>query len=309
MVDLWLQAALVLPLPVARPPATATMAPMDSFTNPVHLSVSLVVFHSDVLRLLQTVNSLGTAVAHARAEGQLGAVSLNLVDNSEDERYAAQVLECVGEVVAGWPQSDFNFAGAEKNLGYGSAHNLAATAVTSELHLVLNPDVDLAEDCLTHGIEDFAAHRGAVLLAPRVFSGRGEQEFLCRRYPSVLVLVLRAFAPRFIQSRFARQLAEYEMHDTCSLEQRAPVPLASGCFMLLRTEVFHKIGGFDDRFFLYFEDYDLCLRLAVEGDLMYQPTMNIVHHGGYAARKGVSHVGMFIRSGLQFFRQYGWRWI
>jgi GT2 family glycosyltransferase len=285
------------------------MGPMDSSSNPIRLSVSLVVYHSDLPRLLQTVDSLCESILHAVAEGNLRAASLVLVDNSEDDIYATQVGEAVSKAVSCCPQLAFTQLRAESNLGYGAAHNLATQEVDSDLHLVLNPDVELAVDSLTLGIDDLVANSSTALLAPTVYSGNGEQEFLCRRYPSVLVLMLRAFAPRFIQSIFSEALADYEMRDICSTEQRAAVPLASGCFMLLRTAAFQAVQGFDSRYFLYFEDYDLCQRLAAEGELIFQPRMSIVHHGGYAARKGAGHVGMFIRSGLRFFRQYGWRWI
>ena len=285
------------------------MGPMDSSSNPIRLSVSLVVYHSDLSRLLQTVDSLCESIRHAVAEGNLGTASLVLVDNSEDETYATQVGEAVSAAVSGCPRLAFTQLRAQSNLGYGAAHNLASKEVDSDLHLVLNPDVELAVDSLTLGIDDLVANSSTALLAPAVYSGNDEQEFLCRRYPSVLVLMLRAFAPRFIQSFCSGVLADYEMRDICSTGQRAAVPLASGCFMLLRTAAFQAVQGFDSRYFLYFEDYDLCQRLAVEGELVFQPRMSIVHHGGYAARKGTGHVGMFIRSGLRFFRQYGWRWI
>jgi GT2 family glycosyltransferase len=267
------------------------------------------VYHSDLARLLQTVDSLCASICHAVAAGNLCDVSLVLVDNSEDEIYATHLGEAVSGVVSCCPQLAFTQLRAESNLGYGAAHNLATQRVASDLHLVLNPDVELAVDCLTLGIDDLVANSRTALLAPTVYSGNGVQEFLCRRYPSVLVLVLRAFAPPFIRSLFSKALADYEMRDICSTEQRTAVPLASGCFMLLRTAAFRAVQGFDSRYFLYFEDYDLCQRLAAEGELIFQPRMNIVHHGGYAASKGAGHVGMFIRSGLRFFRQYGWRWI
>ncbi|MEH6610443.1 MAG: glycosyltransferase family 2 protein [Halioglobus sp.] len=282
---------------------------MNSSPNPIRLSVSLVVYHSDLPRLLQTVDSLCESIRHAAAEGNLRASSLVLVDNSEDDAYATEVGEAVSRAVSSCPQLAFTQLRAESNLGYGAAHNLATRELDSDLHLVLNPDVELAVDSLALGIDDLVANSSTALLAPRVLSGNGEQEFLCRRYPSVLVLVLRAFAPRFIQSLFSEALADYEMRDICLTEQRAVVPLASGCFMLLRTAALQAVQGFDSRYFLYFEDYDLCQRLAAEGELVFQPRMSIVHHGGYAARKGAGHVGMFIRSGLRFFRQYGWRWI
>ena len=79
--------------------------------------------------------------------------------------------------------------------------------------------------------------------------------------------------------------------------------------MLVRGECLTAVEGFDERYFLYFEDFDLSLRLGRLGKLLFAPQVRIVHHGGYAARKGWRHLQMFMRSGLRFFNQHGWRWI
>jgi len=87
------------------------------------------------------------------------------------------------------------------------------------------------------------------------------------------------------------------------------VEIASGCCMLVRSSALKAVGGFDQDFFLYFEDFDLSLRLQREGELLFDPAMQAVHHGGYAASKGLAHIRWFVRSGIRFFRLHGWRWI
>ena len=159
------------------------------------------------------------------------------------------------------------------------------------------------------GLSSMQADEGVVLLSPRVTGGNGDQEFLCKRYPSVLVLLLRAFAPGFIRGIFHRRLEHFEMRDSCAGTEEVDVLLASGCCMLVRTETIKAIDGFDERYFLYFEDFDFSLRIADLGRVVYFPPMKIVHHGGYAASKGFMHVKLFIKSGVRFFNNHGWRWI
>ena len=60
---------------------------------------------------------------------------------------------------------------------------------------------------------------------------------------------------------------------------------------------------------MYFEDFDLSLRLHSVGRLIFLPQMHIVHHGGYSARKGWRHITMFTHSGWKFFQRHGWCWI
>ena len=107
---------------------------------------------------------------------------------------------------------------------------------------------------------------------------------------------------------FPGRMADYQMSDVCSADVPAHVPLASGCFMLVRGDALRAVGGFDEGYFMYFEDFDLSLRLAQRGRLEYLPAMRIVHHGGYAGSKGLAHVKLFAGACLRFFRQHGWRW-
>ena len=74
-------------------------------------------------------------------------------------------------------------------------------------------------------------------------------------------------------------------------------PIVSGCFMLFRTDVLQQLEGFDPRFFLYFEDFDISLRAGRVSRIAYVPQVKVVHHGGHASRKGWRHIWMFGRSG------------
>ena len=275
---------------------------------PVHLSVSIVLHNSDLGLLQGALASLQASAAAARAAGCLDRVSVVLVDNASAERYRGQLSTLVQD----WPQGAWFALGCEwlpVNRGYGYGHNAALRSLASDVHLVLNPDVELDTDTLRTGLSFLARNEDVVLVSPKVYGKGGEQEFLCKRYPSVLVLLLRGFAPRVVQRLFRRRLAAYEMRDVCSDEQPVDVGIASGCFMLMRTPVLLEEGGFNEGFFLYFEDFDLSLRLVHKGRLVFEPAMRIVHHGGYAASKGWQHLRYFVSSGVMFFNRHGWRWI
>jgi hypothetical protein len=85
------------------------------------------------------------------------------------------------------------------------------------------------------------------------------------------------------------------------------VPLASGCFMFARRDELAAVGGFSPDYFLYFEDYDLSIRLRRRSRIAYVNRVRIVHHGGEAAKKGRTHVRLFLTSALRFFRTHGWK--
>jgi GT2 family glycosyltransferase len=272
------------------------------------LSVSIVLHNSPLDMLRGTLESLQASAAAAWDAGYLRRVSVMLVDNASGAGYREQLAA----IVDNWPKNDrFELRSTllPGNRGFGHGHNTVIASLDSDFHLVLNPDVELEHDTLCTGLCFMAQCADVVLLSPKVCGGEGRQEFLCKRYPSVLVLLLRGFAPGFLQRLFERRLASYEMRDVCGGEQAADVAIASGCFMLLRTREFLGVGGFNERFFLYFEDFDLSLRLHDRGRVVFAPAMRIVHHGGYAASKGWQHLRYFITSGILFFNRHGWRWI
>ena len=272
------------------------------------LSVSIVVHDTSPELLQQVLVSLRRAAGIASAAGCLGRAIVDVLDNSPDPDQRRRVQEAVSRLP---PEEALavRYTRLPANRGFGAGHNAALHAVESDIHLVLNPDAVLEEDALRAGLARFAKAEDIVLLSPRVRSATGATEYLCRRYPSVLVLLLRGFAPQPVRRLFRRRLDHYEMRDLCTGEREVDVLLASGCFMLVRSAALRAIGGFDERYFLYFEDYDLSLRLRNHGRLVFCPAMEIVHHGGYASGKGFRHVRYFVRSGTRFFRNHGWRWI
>jgi GT2 family glycosyltransferase len=275
-----------------------------AMTPPARFSATLVTFHSDPALLARALRSLAAAILRARADGALGVAQVFIVDNGdgrslESAREAARAFDAAA--------GSIDVAGGHGNVGYGRANNLVLARLDSDVHLVMNPDVELEPDALTAALRALQGDPSVGLVAPDVRGADGERQYLCRRYPSVWVLFLRGFAPAPLRRAFSASLDRYEMRDVIGAAPYTPVPLASGCFMVMRTPVLRKLGGFDPRFFMYFEDYDLSLRIGREARVAFVPAARIVHHGGEAARKGPRHITWFLRSAWRFFATHGWK--
>jgi len=180
--------------------------------------------------------------------------------------------------------------------------------INSRFHLILNPDVEISSEAVGKALEMFRGHGDLALLAPTGFSATGKPEFLSKAYPSVWVLGLRAFAPDWMRALCQSALSRYEMRDQQGAGPLRPITLASGCCMWVRRDVFDQVGGFDEGFFLYFEDYDLSLKMAQHGSVMQHGELKVVHHGGEAAKKGWRHVQWFVGGATRFFNRWGWKW-
>jgi GT2 family glycosyltransferase len=275
---------------------------------PPSLGASVVTFAPEARMLQRTLESFAASAQQARTAGVLGQTVLTLIDNGPGEADLRCVAAAREALVARFPEIRCELRSGHGNVGYGAGHNLAIMRSTLDFHLVLNPDVLTDAGAMAAALHFMASQPRAVLVAPRVDDEAGRLQYLCKRYPTPLVLALRGFAPRMLRRAFAAALDRYEMHDVIGGSAVvADVPIASGAFMFCRTAALRAVGGFDPGFFLYFEDFDLSLRLAREGGLYYVPEVRVTHFGGHAARKGGTHIRMFAASALRFFRKHGWR--
>lgn len=282
---------------------------MRSMNAPPSVHVSLVLFHTPVETVLKTINSLLCSAQYALERETIEGLHLAIVDNSMDAGYFAQIKPSCQALELPSPLVTLSVQQSKANLGYGAGHNLPNLTAASDIYLILNPDVEMSAEALLESVSVLNSEPSAVAVAPSATGGDGDREYLCKRYPTVWVLLLRAFAPAWLQARCAAALTHYDMSDVCTGDHHVDVELASGCYMFVQGEALRQSGGFDDRYFMYFEDFDLSMRLRELGRIVYAPEVKVIHHGGYAARKGLRHVFYFIRSGVRFFSQHGWRWI
>ncbi|SIT42331.1 putative glycosyltransferase [Paraburkholderia ribeironis] len=268
------------------------------------LSVSIVVYRPDPAILVGTLASLSDAWAALRVRRPQFPVTVYLVDNGglADISASFNVLREVGIACT--------TIRGHGNVGYGRGHNLAIKQARSRFHLVLNPDIDVDRHALENAMDFFDCHPDVGLLAPRVGGGGKRLQYLCRRYPALLDLFIRGFIPIVIRTWFATRLDRYEMRDAINEHDVVlDPPIISGCFMLFRTQLLKELAGFDPRYFLYFEDYDLSLRAHTLARVAYVPNVSVIHHGGGAARKGFAHIRMFLVSACKFYNRFGWKWL
>ena len=274
----------------------------------ISFSAAVVCYNSSLHDLTKLFTSLFDSIEKLRHSFELSKIPIYLIDNSDENSLEIASLNLDEERIR-FLDVELELLQGHGNIGYGSAHNLAIPKLNSHFHLLLNPDVVLEKEALITGISFLLENPEVDLASPYAEDGNGDKQYLCKRYPSVFTFIVRGGFPKFLKKIFAVRLANYEMHDLSEKEPSVDIPIASGCFMLLRSKSLIEIGGFDERYFLYFEDFDLSLRLGKKGKLAYLPAMRIQHAGGSAGSKGFNHFRMFARSGVRFFNAYGWRFI
>ena len=193
------------------------------------------------------------------------------------------------------------------NLGFGAAHNLALRNLRSitPYHLILNPDIVLGARVLRELATVMDASSEVGLVMPRVLYPDGSTQFLCKLLPTPVDLLLRRFTAGPLRRLLAKHMDRYDMK---SFDYSRPVyvPVLSGCFMFTRRSVLDEVGGFDDRFFLYMEDVDLCRRMGAFSRLLFWPESTITHSHAQGSYRHPRLLCLHMRAASAYFNKWGW---
>lgn len=224
-----------------------------------------------------------------------------VIDNSS----SAEIEELVEEYVLKMPEWGNMEYIANPNTGYGRGHNLAMEQTLKQdqykYHLAINPDVYFDPGTLAR-LKEYMDERPDVgIVMPEITYIDGSLQRLCKLLPSARHLIARRFLP-FLAKRYDyRYQLEFADH-TSEIE----VPCTSGCFMFMRTETLRKIGIFDPRFFLYFEDVDLIRRIGEKYRVMYYPEATVAHHCARSSYHHIEYLKYHIMGALKYFFKWGW---
>jgi GT2 family glycosyltransferase len=194
-----------------------------------------------------------------------------------------------------------------ENNGFGFGHNYNLLKSSEKYFLIFNPDIILVKEDLLKMLQVMDNDEHISLLVPKILNSDGTPQHLMRNRVSVFDYFLRFVPFQFVKELFAKRLASYELRDIPN-DKFVDIRIGSGCFMLVRGNDFKEVNGFDDRYFMYFEDYDLCLELKKRNKrIVYTPFSNVVHYYERGAHKNSKLFKIFIQSMIKFFNKWGWR--
>jgi O-antigen biosynthesis protein len=189
----------------------------------------------------------------------------------------------------------------KENLGFGKANNLGIKEAKGDYLLFLNPDTIVREDTFIKMLEFFRNVPDAGLAGCRILNPDGTLQLACRRSfpgPWTSFCKVTGLSTLFPHSRiFARYNLTY-LDENKTYE----VDAVSGSFMMMKREVYEKIGGFDEQFFMYGEDLDLCYRVQKAGyKVYYVHTTEIIHYKGESTKRSSLDETKFFYDAMHLF--------
>ncbi len=201
------------------------------------------------------------------------------------------------------------------NGGFGVAANLAASRSFGEYLVFLNSDAELSPDGVRHLVAEASAHGGRCVVGPRLIGISGEVQPSAGLRPGPLDLTVRALGLHTLRRRLAavplvgslvpgsRMAREYASAETAT--KTIDTNMVSGACFAIGRNAFRELGGFDERFFMYFEDADLCRRAAAAGmPIRYVPSAVVTHIGGGSSSEDYHFGPLHARA----MRQYLGKW-
>jgi len=185
--------------------------------------------------------------------------------------------------------------GNAANLGFAAATNIGCRLAAGQFLLFLNPDTEVHDSTLSGAISFMEQHPGTGALGCRTLNPDGSLQSSAFSFPTCA----RIFAHVSGLSRLGK-LPRRREHSRFSHPD-----YVQGSFFFIRKSAFEQCGGFNEAFFLYGEEVDLCQRLHRAGlRIDYHPDLTITHHGGASTRDSELHLGYFVTSCLNLYREH-----
>lgn len=188
----------------------------------------------------------------------------------------------------------------EKNVGFGAGHNVVIDKINSKYHAVINPDIVFIENAIKEMSDYLDCNEDIGLLAPKIRFPNGKDQILGKRNPHFKYLLASRLRRGDEPSKL---LTEYAMLD-CDLTKPTEIENASGCFMLFRTSILKKIGGFDERYFMYFEDADITREVNKISKTVYYPQAVVSHVWNRDSKRNLKLMAVHIHSMLKYYLKW-----
>ncbi len=178
----------------------------------------------------------------------------------------------------------------EKNEGFGKAHNIGISHAQGKYIFLLNPDTLLQDDSLIYLTDQLDQHSDIGIIGLKIieYERKQPQPWTCGTKTNLLNIIFRN-----------------TINKPWNKKHPVNVDWVSGTALLMRKTLFEKVGGFDENFFMYFEDQDLCLRVKQqEKTIIFYPYASVIHFDGKSWNSTLKKKAVFYRSQTYFFTKH-----
>ena len=190
--------------------------------------------------------------------------------------------------------------------GYGENHNMNLRKAKGRYFVIMNADMIVEPDIFATLRDFMDQHPDIGVASPKILNPDRTIQGLNKRYPTLLDLFLRGFLPKPFQPLFQQRMDYYEMRDV-GYDYNYDDSFLSGSFLFCKTDLLKSLGGFDESFFLYFEDVDLCRRVQRTHRTAYCHETSVIHFWRRSSHKSLKWKKVFLKSAVRYFARWGYK--
>lgn len=251
------------------------------------LSISIVTYNNSKI-IEKTVRSVINSIPEKYS------YKLYIVDNDSNDETVNVVTKIEGNI-------EIIKLGINKGFGYG--HNTLLEFLNSKFHFIINPDIEIEnQDQIIKMVNYLEKNENVGMLSPLILNPDFSIQYLCKTNPSVFDMLIRRISPNL----FKDKQDKYVMKET-GYNRIMRVEYASGSFMVFRTDIFLKIKGFDENFFMYLEDADITRRVNQISNVFFYPEARVIHAWERSGHKSLKFALITIKSMIVYFNKWGWK--
>ena len=217
-----------------------------------------------------------------------------LVDNSSTDGGLESILKNYPVI---------RFIKNSENAGFARANNQGAKIASGDFLLFINPDTIVIEDAIESMLDYIRSDSSIGILGPKVLNSDQTVQYSCRKFPTIWSGLFNRYSLTtrlFPNNRYSRDylMLDYDHNSTRSVDW------VSGCCMMMSKSTFKKANGFDENYFLFIEDVDLCQVIKKKGlRVVYFPNAKIFHKISSSNTRSTSRVIIKRHQGMIYYNQ------
>lgn len=257
------------------------------------LSICIVAYHNyeDIEKAIDTMEKYTSPTIKKH---------VYVVDNSNTPDYKTK-NNAFMNFLSSYPDVEYIDAGS--NLGFGKGNNKVLPLLASQYHCIMNPDILFTEDAFFSILKYMDDNPSVGMVIPNIVDQSGKRQLVYRKEVTIFDMFIRMFC----KGLFPKRISEHTLQDQ-DYSKPFQVPFGQGSFLIIRTDLFKELDGFDDRFFMYMEDADLCKRVNQVSKLMYYPGATVIHKWEQGSHKNKTLFKYHVQSMNKYFKKWGYKW-
>lgn len=248
--------------------------------------------------LLESINELSLLTRPKGIE-----IKVFLTDNSKN------IYLSKYELSKNFKNLNITYFKSPQNLGYGLGHNNNLLSIKNinkkDLYIITNPDIYFESNSLYEMILELNNRSDISCVAPLIVNEADEIQFSAKKNPTFLSLLIGRFKILLIFSFFKKYYENHINLDKNYRKDEIESTYLSGCFLIVKSETYHKIGGFSDMFFLHLEDADFSRRCSLIGKTIHLPIAKVTHKWARGSHKSIIQMFHLTKSLLVYSRIWG----